>query len=237
MVWMRYGFVLKRLLREYCDRPSFSKMLRVLFMSPVAQGMFYPVIRNCFSSSSLFLRKEKWKDKTIHLLSLGFLEICPSGSEGLWFGNKPETEKERRENILQCILASIASRSYITPHKPANPDPYWDSTAKAHVQSKGFFIFSHCWTCAPDKEKLGGSVWYREEIHTKDTATWADWRGFFRGHRALVSNQSPSPTLKSIKILIPFNLDTNPALGYKSGTRHKDQHNTPTASACVPLPG
>lgn len=75
-----------------------------------------------------------WKDKTIHLLSLGFLGICPSGSGGLWFGNNPETEKERCENILQCLLASITYRSYITPCKSGNLGPYWDSTAKTQVQ-------------------------------------------------------------------------------------------------------
>lgn len=53
-----------------------------------------------------------WKDKTIHLFSLGFLGICPSGSGGLWFGNKPETEKDVRYFTVSLFFYCIHKSRY-----------------------------------------------------------------------------------------------------------------------------
>lgn len=115
-----------------------------------------------------------WKDRTIHLFSLGFLGICPSGSGGLWFGNKPETEKDVR---IFCSVSLLLLHSEVT----------------LHLINQATQVTTEP---APWPEKLGSCTGYREEIHTKDTVTWAHHRGFFRGHWVLVSNQIPSPGWK-----------------------------------------
>lgn len=129
-----------------------------------------------------------WKDKTIHLFSLGFLGTCPSGSGGLWFGNKPETEKDVR---LFCSVSLLLLHSEVTLYP----------ISQARAQQKVKYIRKGTLSSvtaepAPQPEKLRSCAGYREEIYTKDAVTWAYHRDFYRGHGALVSHQIPSPGWK-----------------------------------------
>lgn len=133
-----------------------------------------------------------WKDKTIHLFSLGFLGICPSGSGGLWFGNKPETEKDVR---IFCSVSLLLLHSEVTLHLINQATQVTTGTAQQKLQySRKGILSSVTAEPASQLEKLGSCAGYREEIHTKVTVTWG--RGFYKGHKALVSNQVPSPGWK-----------------------------------------
>lgn len=154
-------------------------MLTTLY-EPCSLRHFSPSFKELLFPFQFNPEKKMWKDKTFHLFSLGFLGICPSGSGGLWFGNKPETEKDVR---IFCSVSLLLLHSEVTLHLISQATQVTTGTAQHKLKySRKGILSSVTAERAPQLEEAGSCAGYREEIHSKDNVTWAHHRSFYRGH-------------------------------------------------------
>lgn len=152
-----------------------------------------------------------WKDKTIHLFSLGFLGTCPSGSGGLWFGNKPETEKDVR---IFCSVSLLLLHSEVTLHLISQ------ATAQQKLKyiRKGI-LSSVTAEPAPQPEKMEVGLGIGKKYTPKTLSLGLITEAFTEdtGHWCLIRFHLQNGNLTT-KILSPFNLDTTQVPGTKIST-------------------